>query len=216
VHRAAGIGSPAAPETLDELIDRLADDLVGHTSRRYADRFRRTVERTRAAEADVEPDSTRLTEAVARNLHKLMAYKDEYEVARLLLLDESRAGYEAVGGRRTKVTHHLHPPMLRALGMQRKIRLRRTARPMLRMLRMGTPLRGTLLDPFRWDTVRKLERAMIPEYEHAVDALCERLSADTLDNAIEIASLPDQVRGYEQLKIERAAAYRRELAARLG
>ena len=215
VQRAAGMHVSAAPESLDALIDRLADDLADSRSDRYARRFRTTVGRAREAEREVDPSSEVFTTAVARHLHKLMAYKDEYEVARLLLLDESRSRYEDVGGARTVVTHHLHPPMLRALGMQRKLKLRRTARPALRVLRASKALRGTLLDPFRWDEVRKVERAMIPEYERAVDRLVRHLDADRLDEFTEIASLPDQVRGYESLKLRRAAAYREQLADRL-
>lgn len=211
---AAGLTSPI-DETLDQRIDRFAADLTEHTSARYADRFRRTVERARRAEAEAAPGSETFTDAVAVHLHKLMAYKDEYEVARLLLRPEARAAYEAVGGPRTRVTHHLHPPVLRAVGMQRKLRLRRSARPLLRLLRLGTPLRGTLVDPFRWGEVRRLERAMIPEYERAVETLCEQLTSDRLGIAVEIARLPDQVRGYEHLKLRRALAYREELARRL-
>ncbi|MGK0277037.1 MAG: indolepyruvate ferredoxin oxidoreductase [Ilumatobacter sp.] len=149
------------------------------------------------------------------HLHKLMAYKDEYEVARLLLDDEATSGYQAVGGANTKVTYHLHPPMLRSLGLDRKLELRRSAPPALTALRAGKRVRGTLADPFRWAAVRKLERAMIPEYIEAVERLCQGLSAETLDEAVSIASLPDQVRGYESLKVTRATAYRGELADRM-
>jgi indolepyruvate ferredoxin oxidoreductase len=76
-------------------------------------------------------------------------------------------------------------------------------------------LRGTLADPFRWAEVRKLERAMIPEFEQALDTLMSGLDADNLDDAVEIATLPDQVRGYEHIKLERAKQYRAELADRL-
>ena len=120
VEQAAGLTTPV-PETLDGLIARLEADLVDYQSAAYARRFRERVERARAAERAVDPASTLFTEAVARNLHKLMAYKDEYEVARLLLLPESRQAYEAVGGRRTKVTWRLHPPTLRALGRKDKM-----------------------------------------------------------------------------------------------
>jgi indolepyruvate ferredoxin oxidoreductase len=214
VEAAAGLVAPP-PESLDELIDRLADDLVGFQSRRYADRYRAGVDRVRAAERAIDPGSTALTDAVVRNLHKLMAYKDEYEVARLLLLDESRARYETIGGKRTKVTYRLHPPMLRAMGMKHKLKLRRTGAPLMRSLRSAKGLRGTLFDPFRWGEVRATERAMIPEYEHAVDRLIEGLTAANLEHAVSIAGLPDQVRGYEHLKLARAKTYRAELATRL-
>jgi indolepyruvate ferredoxin oxidoreductase len=158
--------------------------------------------------------STRFTTAVARNLHKLMAYKDEYEVARLLLADEAVAGYRAVGGPDTTVTYHLHPPMLRALGLRRKLKLRRSAVPAMRALRAARSVRGTMADPFRWAEVRRVERAMIPEYLAAMDRVQRRLTAESLDDAVEIASLPDMVRGYEDLKLRRAAAFRSELARR--
>jgi indolepyruvate ferredoxin oxidoreductase len=199
----------------DELIERLAADLEGYQSAAYARRFRRLVEIARAAERRVDPSSVRFTEAVAFHGHKLMAYKDEYEVARLLLMPEARAAYEAVGGAGTKVTWRLHPPMLRAMGMQHKMRFGPKTAPIFKALAKGKRLRGTLADPFRWAEVRKIEREMIPEYEQAVTRLAERLTAGNLDEAVAIASLPDQVRGYEGIKLPRAKAYRRELAERL-
>jgi indolepyruvate ferredoxin oxidoreductase len=87
--------------------------------------------------------------------------------------------------------------------------------PALRALRSAKRLRGTPADPFRWAQVRRVERAMIPEYVDAVATLNRRLTADTHDESVEIASLPDQVRGYEDLKLRRAAVYRAELARRL-
>ena len=215
VERAADLPVRHAPERLDELIDRLAGNLVDYQSESYAARFRSVVAAARRAEERVEPSSTRFTEAVARNLHKLMAYKDEYEVARLLLADEAQDAYRVVGGPKTTVTYHLHPPMLRALGFDRKLELRRTALPTMRVLRAAKGLRGTLADPFRWAEVRRVERAMIPEYVTAVERLAAGLDLDGLDDAVEIASLPDQVRGYEHLKLRRAAAYRSELARRI-
>jgi indolepyruvate ferredoxin oxidoreductase len=163
----------------------------------------------------VAPGSQVLTETAARNLHKLMAYKDEYEVARLALLPESQAQYAAVGGPRTKVTYHLHPPMLRSLGLDRKLEFRRTGEPSFKVLRSMKRLRGTLADPFRWAEVRRLERAMIPEYEAALDTLVKGLDPANVDAAVEIAGLPDQVRGYEHIKLERAKRYRAELATHL-
>jgi indolepyruvate ferredoxin oxidoreductase len=85
----------------------------------------------------------------------------------------------------------------------------------MKALRSGKGLRGTMLDPFRWGEVRAIERAMIPEYERAVDQLIDGLTAANLVDAVAIAGLPDQVRGYEHLKLGRAKTYRTELAARL-
>jgi indolepyruvate ferredoxin oxidoreductase len=191
------------------LRDRLAADLTGYQSRAYADRFRAVVDRVDAA------GHPELTEAVARHLHKLMAYKDEYEVARLLLLPESKAQARAIGGRRAKVTWRLHPPMFRAMGMRRKMQLGRWATPVFLTLRSLRRLRGTSLDVFGWAKVRRTERAMVPEYIDAVDTLLAYLTDANVAEAVAIASLPDRVRGYEHLKMDRADAYRAELAARL-
>ncbi len=214
VEAAAGVTAPRV-ETLDQLIDRLAADLADYQDESYAERFTERVRTARRTEVGLDADSTRFTEAVARHLHKLMAYKDEYEVARLALLDESRRRYEAVGGADTSVSYHLHPPMLRSMGMDRKLEFKRTATPSFVALRAMKRVRGTLADPFRWAEVRKIERAMIPEYEQAVDALCAGLTRSNIDEATEIATLPDRVRGYEVLKLRRAAAYRGELSQRL-
>ena len=213
VERAADLPIRVAPETTDELIERLASDLIDFDSAALADRYRNIV--GAAADAERAIGGDQFTRAVAIHLHKLMAYKDEYEVARLLLADEANANYRAVGGPKTTVTYHLHPPMLRALGMDRKLKLQRSAAPALRALRAGKRLRGTVADPFRWAEVRKVERAMIPEYIAAVTRLAQQLDATNVEAATEIAALPDQVRGYEDLKLRRAAAYRSNLADRM-
>ncbi len=214
VEQAAGMET-VAPETTDEKIARLADDLVGYQNALYAQRFLRLVDLARQAEQAVDPTSSAFTEAVAYSAHKLMAYKDEYEVARLLLAPEAEAAYAAVGGPDTKVTWRLHPPMLRALGLDHKIEMGPRTRPLMQALQRGKRLRGTPLDPFRWAKVRRIERAMIPEYEKAVRTLVGGLSAANLDEAVAIALLPDQVRGYEDIKLRRAEAYRQELTARV-
>ena len=215
VDAAAATPAPHAPETTDELIERLAADLHDYQSAAYAERFTTTVDRVKAKERAVAIDSDALTVAVARNLHKLMAYKDEYEVARLLLRPEASAAAEAVGGPGARVVWHLHPPVLRSMGMDRKISMGRWSRPLMTTLKASRRLRGTALDPFGRAEIRRTERAMIAEYEAAVGRLVEQLDPDNLTGAVAIAELPDQVRGYEGLKAERAAAYRAELVRRL-
>ena len=204
---AAGITPPADEGPLRE---RLIADLTGYQSAQYAARFAAVTDRVAAL------DHAELTEAVQRNLHKLMAYKDEYEVARLLLLPESREQARAVGGRRTRVTWMLHPPALRSLGWRNKIHFGSWSRPAFWLLRAMRRLRGTPLDVFGWANVRRVERAMVPEYIAAIDAILPMVTDGNLAEAVAIASLPDKVRGYEHLKMERAGAYRAELARRLG
>jgi indolepyruvate ferredoxin oxidoreductase len=208
VEAAAGISAPSI-ETLDELLDRLTADLAEYQNRAYARRFRSRIDEVRSAGSD------ELTAVAARSLHKLMAYKDEYEVARLALLPESQARYKAIGGPDTQVTYHLHPPMLKAMGVDRKIKFRRLGKPSFAALRAMKGVRGTWADPFARAEVRRLEREMIPEFEAALDALVAGLTPAKLADAIAIAELPDQVRGYEELKLRRATAYRTELASAL-
>jgi indolepyruvate ferredoxin oxidoreductase len=193
------------------LRQRLHDDLADYMSAAYAARFDRLVDVAATA------GNERFTEAVMRHAHKLMAYKDEYEVARLFLLPESRERARRVGGRRTKITFHLHPPALRALGMRRKLKISAGARPMFYALRAMRRLRGTPLDFFGHTELRRIERAMVTEYEEAVATLSNRLRTDPsfADEAVAIAELPDRVRGYEHLKMQRAEAYRVELARRM-
>lgn len=219
VEKAAGLtpatAAEAADESTDDLIERLAAELVAYQGKALAGRFRGAVERARTAERAVSPDGDDFTRAVAENLFKVMAYKDEYEVARLLLRPEARESAEAVAGPGARVVWHLHPPALRSMGLRRKLRLGSWARPALVVLRSGRRVRGTLADPLRWSTVRRTERAMVGEYLEAVDRLVAGLDAEHLAAAVEIAGMPQQVRGYEHLKLERAAAYRTALARRL-
>jgi len=159
-----------------------------------------------------------LTDAVMRNLHKLMAYKDEYEVARLLLLPESKRQAARDAGIRkgkAKITWHLHPPALRSLGMKNKIKLGRSSVPVLATLRALKGLRGTPFDVFGYAKVRRIERAMVPEYIEGIRRMLPHVDDSTVDEAVLIASLPDRVRGYEHLKLERATAYRDELQRRV-
>ncbi len=202
----------ALHESLTGLVTMLAADLVDYQDRSYADQFVSIVERANRRETDVDGRGDfAFTHSVARHLHKLMAYKDEYEVARLMLLPEARAEAEAMAGPHASVTWRLHPPMLRALGMEAKLRLGRSARPAVRALRAGKRLRGRSIDPFGRSELRRLERDLRDEYMKAVDVLIAGLSRDTVVRAAEIAALPDSVRGYENLKLKRAVAYRTEL-----
>jgi indolepyruvate ferredoxin oxidoreductase len=206
-----------------ELLVLFAGDLVGYQDQAYAERFLGHVEDAVTHERRVAPDSSALTLAVARSLHKLMAYKDEYEVARLMLAPEAKQALGAIGGPNakpatTKMTWHLHPPMLKALGMQRKVGLGQWSRPAFVALRAGKRLRGSRLDPFGQTKLRRIERVLADEYIDAMTTVFGSLLANNLgdlNEAIEIALLPDQVRGYEELKLTRIRDYRAELANRL-
>jgi len=146
---------------------------------------------------------------------ELVAYKDEYEVARLLTDAEGMAAAREVAGARGKIAWRLHPPLLRALGMKRKIAIGAWAAPAFRLLAKGKRLRGTLLDPFRWPRVRRVERELPAEYVRALDTALADLTAEKLDAVVALAELPDLVRGYEEIKLARVEQYRERLAAAL-
>ncbi|MCG5217970.1 indolepyruvate ferredoxin oxidoreductase family protein [Streptosporangium soli] len=196
-----------APEDgeLARLLAVRVPELIAYQGERYARDYAEFVERIRVLEAG----PTAVTEAVARNLYKLMAYKDEYEVARLSLSEEFTAGLEARFGTGARYSYRLHPPVFRALGMKRKLSLGRWFRPVLRLLRALRRLRGTRLDPFGYARVRQVERALVVEYR---DAVLQAMSAADPATVLEIAELPDMVRGYEHVKLANVAAYREKQA----
>ena len=216
---------PTLPPHLDERLEAwhlgdvtdrlrlLTADLVGYQDERWATRFLDSLEPI--VGVDSEARGWRLTGTAAASLHKLMAYKDEYEVARLMLAPEARAAVERVGGRRARVGWLLHPPVLAAVGVRRKLSFGPWSRPLFGLLRHGKRLRGRWIDPFGRFEVRRLERALIPEFESTLVRLARGLDDGRYDQAVEIAALPDRVRGYEDLKLARAAAYREELQRRL-
>lgn len=202
-------------EVLEAPIRIRTEDLCAYQNVRYAQRYLATLARVREVEQRVRPGSAVLTDAVARNLYKLMAYKDEYEVARLLLSSQATAEAEAVGGPGAKVVWHLHPPMLRSMGMNRKLKLGAWARPVMSGLARAKAVRGTPLDVFGYAPMRRMERTLVTEYTAALTAVLAKLGEDNFDEIVAIAELPDGVRGYEDLKMRRAAAYREQLALRV-
>ena len=192
---------------LDALVRRRADDLVAYQDESYAASYAEVVGRVRQAEAAISP-GLELTAAVARNLYKLMAYKDEYEVARLSLDPQLTASITAQFGEGARYAYRLHPPVLRALGMTSKISLGPWFRPGFRLLAAGRRLRGTPFDPFGRTQVRRTERSLVGEYRAVVGQLLSGLTAANHSLAVEIAGLPDLVRGYEEVKLGNVAAYR--------
>ena len=206
--------STAAP-TIDELISRRGDELAAYQNRGYADRYEHFLQGVRSAEERVRPGSTELTAAVARYLHKLMAYKDEYEVARLLTDPEferrARRPFEAP----RKIVYHLHPPLLRSLGLKRKLALGPWFRPALRLLARLKLLRGGPIDLFGWSAMRQQERDLIDWYRGTVEALMAGLRDDNFSLAVEVAELPDQIRGYEGVKAASIDKVRRATDDRL-
>ncbi|MFD0533415.1 DUF6537 domain-containing protein [Actinomadura luteofluorescens] len=211
--RIAGLVASGADGELAELVLRGVGELIAYQSTAYAERFARFVERVREAESAALREPGEISRQVARYLFKLMAYKDEYEVARLSLDPALRARLRRQFGADVRYEFLLHPPVLRAMGLSRKIRLGPWSRPAFRMLHGMRGLRGTRLDPFRFGEVRATERALIGEYTEAIGAAVAALSDDNAEIVAEMAGLPDLVRGYEGLKLKGAARMRARMAA---
>jgi len=197
---------------LDEVVARRRDYLTAYQDRAYARRYTDRVERTRRAESALVPDSVLLTEAVARAYFKLLAYKDEYEVARLYTDPEfARALAKSFEGD-FKLRFHLAIPVLSRPDPVSGEPAKRSYGPWLgsafRLLAPLKFLRGTPLDPFGYTAERRMERGLIAEYEATLDALLGGLTPDTLVAAAEIARLPEAIRGYGPIKARSVAAAR--------
>jgi indolepyruvate ferredoxin oxidoreductase len=202
-------------DSLGATLQMLTGDLIGYQHRKYAGHFLDDVAAAAAAELGVGSTTGRYTETVARSMHKLMAYKDEYEVARLLLLPEAERAAAEVGGEDARVAWKLHPPMLKALGLTSKLAVSAKSKPAFAALRAGKKLRGTRIDPFGRSEMRVAEAGLPDEFRGALGIVSKSLTADSLDAAIEIAALPDGIRGYEDLKVRRIAEYRSKMSAAL-
>jgi indolepyruvate ferredoxin oxidoreductase len=200
---------------LRRLLELRVPELVAYQNRGYAHRYLGFVREVREAEASHTPGETAATEAVARHLFKLMAYKDEYEVARLHLDAVERAKLSAEFGKGARVWFNIHPPLLRALGLDRKLKLGRWFVPVFRLLRRMRRLRGTPLDVFGATKVRRTERRLVGEYRDLVRAAIDRLDPDTHGRIVELCELPDAIRGYEEIKLRSIERFRERSEALL-
>jgi indolepyruvate ferredoxin oxidoreductase len=208
------IDSTGTDGELRRLLEIRVPQLIAYQNSAYAKRYVDFVARVRAAEAAAVPGQTGLSEAVARYLFKLMAYKDEYEVARLHLasgLDRELAEQFGAGAH---VQYHLHPPLLRALGWNKKIKLGTWFDRVYRLLMSLRWVRGTPLDIFGYTSMRRLERALIGEYRSLIEQALADLSPGSYERAVELAQLPDLIRGYEDVKLGNVQRFR-EAAANL-
>lgn len=201
---------PVAP-AVDPYELRCAD-LHDYGSASLVDRYRALVDHVRAAEGTLASPGGRFGDVVIVQFHRLLAVKDEYEVARLMLQPDVRAEAETLAGPRAHLTYHLHPPTLRAMGRGRKLAVdERVAVPVFRALRSARRLRGTAFDPFGRTAHRRLERRVADRYEALIRHLADHLD-DTNDAvAATVAGAVDVVRGYEQVKERNIGRYREEL-----
>ena len=199
------ISQTAATPDLEALIEKRAGDLVAYQDEKYAARYRTILAKVRQAEEAIAGTNGALTVAAAKSLHKLMAYKDEYEVARLFTdgrFDEAvREQFEGD----YSVRFHLAPPVLarrdRANGEPRKIVFGSWIRHVFRLLVRMKKLRGTRWDIFGYTKERRQERRMIGEYEHLLNVIIGHLRADNIADAVELAETPLHVRGFGHVKL---------------
>ena len=199
-------------ETPDVLINRLAGDVKAHSGSRRSDEFLAKVNDIRG----LDTSSTReLTTTVATHLHQLMTYKDEYEVARLITTGDGAEASASIAGGKGVRYRLLHPPILASMGVKRKIRFGPAWIPMFRLLRRARVLRGTPFDIFGYAKVRRIERSLPGEYLELVDAISASISTANYDRLVELAALPDVIRGYEELKEQRVEMFRSQRSAAL-
>ena len=222
VARPADRNAAAAPATtLDEIVARRVAFLTAYQNAAYARRYADRVAAVRKAEEAAAPGSTALAETVARNLFKLMAIKDEYEVGRLYSDGSFMRQLNAQFQDYDRLEFHLAPPILGrkdSAGKPRKSVFGPRMMSGFKLLAALRRLRGTPFDVFGYSAERRMERRLLAEYEGDIATILGRLSADRLESAVALASVPALIRGYGHVKeaaAARAAAERARLVERL-
>ncbi|MFY0991689.1 indolepyruvate ferredoxin oxidoreductase family protein [Halomonas sp. C05BenzN] len=207
--------------SLDDVVARNLRHLERYQNRAWAERYGQRMARVREAERRLG-DGEVLGEVVAHQLYRLMACKDEYEVARLYTESDFLAEVEATFGGDYRLTLHLAPPLLPGRKDARGRPVKRRFGPwMLKAMKGLARLRGlrnTALDPFRFSADRKLDRRLLAEYEALLDELMERLDEGTHATALALARLPEEIRGFGPVReaaAEQAAERRQRLLAEL-
>jgi indolepyruvate ferredoxin oxidoreductase len=205
-------------QSFAETVDRRAAFLTDYQNAAYARRYRNWVEKVRTVEADKARGQCGLAEAVARYLFKLMAYKDEYEVARLYsetsFLDRVRSTFD---GDKLRFEFHLAPPLLARhdpqTGEPKKISFGPWMLRVFAVLAKLKFLRGTAFDPFGYTAERQTERRLVSEYEQLLEEICEHLNPTNHRIAVELAMIPEKIRGFGPVKQRHLAAAKAEEAA---
>jgi indolepyruvate ferredoxin oxidoreductase len=206
--------------SFEEIVERRVAFLTAYQDAAYAARYRRLVEKARAVEAARAPGKTGLADAVARYLFKLMAYKDEYEVARLYADDAFlRQVNNELGGENLRLHVHLAPPLLarkdKVSGEPKKMTFGPWIFPLFRLLAKFKFLRGTAFDPFGYSTERRTERALVRDYEALLEEVLAKLDADNHHVAVGLAVIPEKIRGFGHVKLRHLKAAKADEAALL-
>ena len=212
-HNLAAVQAAAEPtlrvekkvaRTLPEIVTRRFDLLEAYQDRNYAERYRAFVDKVAKVEKERARGRSGLAEAVARSLYKLMAYKDEYEVARLYTDGEFHKKLATQFEGDYKVTFHLAPPLFAdrdpTTGQLQKREYGAWVMPMFRILASLKRLRGTRLDPFGYTEERRTERRLIDEYRATVETLLGTLDQGNHALAVQIAEVPESMRGFGHVK----------------
>ncbi len=205
-------------QSFAETVDRRVAFLTAYQSARYARRYLDWVEKVKTAEANKAPGQCALSEAVARYLFKLMAYKDEYEVARLYtdtaFVERVKSTFD---GDNLRLEFHLAPPLLarrdKVTGELKKMSFGPWLLGAFRVLAKFKVLRGTPLDPFGYTAERRTERRLVAEYLDVLADIVEHLTPDNHSSAVALASLPEKIRGFGHVKQRHIAAAQAEEAA---
>ncbi len=203
-------------ETLEETVERRAAFLTAYQNAAYAATYKDFVDAVARREATLFPGRTALAAQVAKSLFKLMAYKDEYEVARLYANGDFERNLKAQFAGNFRLTFHLAPPLLAprdpVTGEPRKLDFGPWVFWLFKILAKMKGLRGTWADPFGYTRERRTERALIVNYKAAVLQLLDRLAADTYDRSLELAALPEEIRGFGHVKEKNLAQVRTKWA----
>jgi indolepyruvate ferredoxin oxidoreductase len=213
---------PVGVETPQDVVNRRAIFLTDYENAAYAERYCQAVARAEDAETRSTPGETGFSAAVAGGLFKLMAYKDEYEVARLFTATDFRAAVDRQFTGPYRIKYHLAPPLLsrrdEATGRPRKSAFGPWVFNVFRVLASLKGLRGTPFDLFGYQKDRRIERQLIRDYEDLIKVVAAKLSPTTHTAAVALAQLPHDVRGFGPVKRDSVEAfYRRrdELLAQL-
>ena len=190
-------------ETLEDMISRRMQSLTAYQSKGYAKRYQSFVDKTAAAEAALQTDSADLSTAVARYYYKLMAYKDEYEVARLYTDGAFMKQIKSQFDGQYKIAFNLAPPIMAkrdADGHLQKREFGRWIFPVFKVIKHFKFLRGSPLDIFGYSEERKTERRLIADYETIMTEALDNLTAENFETAVKLAEIPEMIRGYGHVK----------------
>jgi len=191
---------------LDNVIQDRVNILTNYQNLNYAKKYKKIVNKVIKVEKNIEKNNEELSKSVAKYLFKLMAYKDEYEVARLYSDGQFKEKLNNAFDGKLKIKFHLAPPLFAPkdinTGKPRKITLGSWMMPVFSILSKFKFLRGSIFDPFGKTKERKMERYLIEQYLNDIDKILQEINKDNLSLAIQITSIPEIIRGYGHIKEE--------------